>query len=45
MDEASVQYLDNSAGWELGSGPSLVVLDEGFGKVLMKWTRPYADRL
>ena len=32
MDEASVQYLDKSDGWELGSGPSLVVLDEGFGK-------------
>jgi len=38
MDEASVQYLDNSAGWELGSGPSLVVLDEGFGKVLSTTT-------
>ena len=33
MDEGSVQYLDKSDGWELGSGPSLVVLDEGFGKV------------
>lgn len=32
MDEASVQYLDNSAGFELGTGPSLVVLDTGFGK-------------
>jgi len=32
MDDASVQYLDNSAGWELGTGPSLVVLDAGFGK-------------
>jgi lipid-binding SYLF domain-containing protein len=38
MDEGSVQYLDNSAGWELGSGPSLVVLDEGFGKVLSTTT-------
>jgi lipid-binding SYLF domain-containing protein len=38
MDEASVQYLDNSDGWELGSGPSLVVLDEGFGKVLSTTT-------
>jgi lipid-binding SYLF domain-containing protein len=38
MDEASVQYLDKSAGWELGSGPSLVVLDEGFGKVLSTTT-------
>ena len=32
MDHASLKYLDNSAGWELGSGPSLVVLDKGFGK-------------
>jgi lipid-binding SYLF domain-containing protein len=32
MDEASVQYLDKSDGWELGTGPSLVVVDEGFGK-------------
>jgi lipid-binding SYLF domain-containing protein len=32
MDDASVKYLDNSAGWELGTGPSLVVLDAGFGK-------------
>jgi lipid-binding SYLF domain-containing protein len=32
MDDASVRYLDNSDGWELGTGPSLVVLDTGFGK-------------
>lgn len=32
MDEASLRYLDNSAGFELGTGPSLVVLDSGFGK-------------
>jgi lipid-binding SYLF domain-containing protein len=32
MDDASVRYLDNTAGFELGSGPSLVVLDAGFGK-------------
>src|SRR5215468_4219762 len=38
MDDASVQYLNNSAGWELGTGPSLVVLDSGFGKVLSTTT-------
>jgi lipid-binding SYLF domain-containing protein len=38
MDEASVQYLNNSAGWEIGTGPSLVVLDAGFGKVLSTTT-------
>lgn len=32
MDDASLGYLDNSEGWELGVGPSLVVLDAGFGK-------------
>jgi lipid-binding SYLF domain-containing protein len=32
MDDASLQYLDNSGGFELGVGPSLVVLDAGFGK-------------
>jgi lipid-binding SYLF domain-containing protein len=32
MDEDSLRYLDNSAGFELGTGPSLVVLDSGFGK-------------
>ena len=38
MDEASLKYLDKSAGWELGSGPSLVVLDKGFGKNLSTTT-------
>ena len=32
MDDASLQYLDRSEGFELGVGPSLVVLDAGFGK-------------
>jgi len=38
MDDASVQYLNNSAGFELGTGPSLVVLDAGFGKNLSTTT-------
>jgi lipid-binding SYLF domain-containing protein len=38
MDDASVDYLNKSDGWELGSGPSLVVLDEGFGKSLSTTT-------
>jgi lipid-binding SYLF domain-containing protein len=38
MDDASVRYLDASAGWELGTGPSLVVLDVGFGKALSTTT-------
>jgi lipid-binding SYLF domain-containing protein len=38
MDDASVRYLDNSDGWEVGTGPSLVVLDAGFGKNLSTTT-------
>jgi len=38
MDEDSVRYLDNSAGFELGTGPSLVMLDSGFGKNLSTTT-------
>jgi lipid-binding SYLF domain-containing protein len=38
MDNPSLQYLDNSAGFELGTGPSLVVLDSGFGKNLSTTT-------
>ncbi len=38
MDDASLKYLDNSAGWELGTGPSLVVIDKGFGKDLSTTT-------
>ena len=38
MDEASRRYLDKSDGWELGTGPSLVVLDSGFGKNLSTTT-------
>jgi lipid-binding SYLF domain-containing protein len=38
MDDASLQYIDNSEGWELGVGPSLVLLDEGFGKNLSTTT-------
>ena len=38
MDEDSLRYLDNSGGFELGTGPSLVVLDSGFGKNLSTTT-------
>jgi len=38
MDDASLQYIDKSEGFELGTGPSLVVLDEGFGKNLSTTT-------
>jgi lipid-binding SYLF domain-containing protein len=38
MDEESLRYLDQSDGWELGTGPSLVMLDQGFGKNLSTTT-------
>jgi lipid-binding SYLF domain-containing protein len=38
MDDDSLKYLDKSDGWELGTGPSLVVLDKGFGKNLSSTT-------
>jgi len=38
MDDESLTYLDKSDGWELGSGPSLVVLDKGFAKSLSTTT-------
>jgi len=38
MDDASLQYLNNSEGFELGVGPSLVILDQGFGKNLSTTT-------
>src|SRR5271167_2014375 len=38
MDDASLKYLDKSAGWELGTGPTLVVLDKGFEKNLSTTT-------
>lgn len=38
MTDSAVQYLDKSGGWELGSGPSLVIVDEGFAKSLSTTT-------
>lgn len=32
MNRKALDYLDASDGWDIGSGPSLVVVDEGFGK-------------
>jgi len=38
MTDAAVQYLAKSQGWELGVGPSIVVLDEGAAKNLTTTT-------
>jgi lipid-binding SYLF domain-containing protein len=29
MNDAALQYLDKSDGWEVGTGPSIVVVDQG----------------
>jgi lipid-binding SYLF domain-containing protein len=34
MDTASLEYLKNSAGFELGVGPSIVVVDKGMARTL-----------
>lgn len=38
MDDDSLKWLDKSDGWEIGTGPSIVVLDKGFGKNLSSTT-------
>jgi lipid-binding SYLF domain-containing protein len=38
MDDESLAYLDTSEGWELGVGPSIVVVDEGMGKSMTTTT-------
>jgi lipid-binding SYLF domain-containing protein len=38
MNDGALAYLDRSAGFEVGAGPSLVVVDEGFGKSLTSTT-------
>lgn len=32
MNEGALSYLDRSEGWEIGTGPSVVVMDDGFAK-------------
>ena len=38
MDNDSLSYLDKSYGFELGLGPSLVIVDAGIGKVVSSTT-------
>jgi len=38
MNDSALAYLDKSGGFELGSGPSLVVVDEGMAKTLTTTT-------
>jgi lipid-binding SYLF domain-containing protein len=34
MTDAAVEHVETSQGWELGAGPSVVVLDEGLAKTM-----------
>jgi len=38
MTDAAVSYLDKSAGWEIGVGPSIVILDVGKARTLTTTT-------
>jgi len=38
MNEGALSYLDRSEGFELGVGPSIVVVDEGIGKSMTSTT-------
>ncbi len=38
MSESAVKYIDKSDGWEIGSGPSIVILDEGTAGALTTTT-------
>lgn len=31
MNDKALEYMNDSAGWEIGVGPSVVLVDEGFG--------------
>ncbi len=38
MDNSSLSYLDRSEGWEVGVGPSIVIVDKGMAKSLTTTT-------
>ena len=38
MDDESLKWLDKSDGWEIGVGPTIVVLDKGFSKNMSSTT-------
>ena len=38
MTDAALKYLDKSGGWEIGTGPSIVVVDEGMARALTTTT-------
>jgi lipid-binding SYLF domain-containing protein len=38
MTDSALDYLESSSGWEVGIGPSVVVVDEGMAKALTTTT-------
>lgn len=38
MTESALKYLDRSDGWEIGTGPSVVIVDEGMARSLTTTT-------
>jgi len=38
MDDASLKHLEESHGWEVGVGPSIVIVDQGIAKSLTTTT-------
>ncbi|MGZ8159717.1 MAG: lipid-binding SYLF domain-containing protein [Methylobacter sp.] len=38
MNDAALSYLDKSEGWEIGVGPSIVIVDEGIARSLTTTT-------
>ena len=38
MNDSALSYLNKSDGWEIGVGPSIVVVDEGMGKSMTSTT-------
>jgi len=38
MNDGAVAYLDKSDGWEIGVGPTIVVMDKGMAKSLTTTT-------
>lgn len=38
LSDSALKYLDKSAGWEIGVGPSIVVVDEGLARSLTTTT-------
>ena len=38
MNDSALSYLNKSDGWEIGSGPSVVVIEKGYGKSITSTT-------